>query len=507
MKKSLYIIIAAVIMIIAIAGILRFVVGGDEDTWLCDDGQWVKHGHPSASKPATGCTNAKAAIDADAPVLTYEAFANHDPLYTFDVVKEWTSIAPAEVQKSVTMEQLHGYGIVYYSSSADSVALSVSEKSSASLTTMSAIIADDKSVAKANPNVTMTDERINQTDARTEMTVTSGSAAYTVYSRYLIVSAVGNNARWALMEVTVPTNRIAQYANVVARLLDSLQIAGATANTNQASVDPGQLQWSTMDQGPYRDKVTYATSPDLLNWTASGKILAEHASVPGAVVKDGTIFAYFVDVSTDGIKEQLGMVTSADQGKTWTARQILDISGLGNRAVADPDPVLLSDGRIRLYYFDINEIRLSKPENGNEPTNKIYSAISNDGLNFVQEEGIRFQRQGIFDPDVNLFGRTWYLYGGDVEGNKVVVSTSADGLTFSNGAIAYSGGAVPDVFQKNNTYYLFTAGIDIATSADPMSFSGTGKSFHDPNNQITADPSVVQLADGSYLMLYKVKSN
>lgn len=33
---------------------LRFF-SGDEDTWLCQNNVWVKHGNPSVSAPATGC--------------------------------------------------------------------------------------------------------------------------------------------------------------------------------------------------------------------------------------------------------------------------------------------------------------------------------------------------------------------------------------------------------------------------------------------------------------------
>ncbi len=52
-KKIL--IIAGVIIILA-AGALLFL-RGDEDTWLCQNGQWVKHGNPSAPMPTSGCGN------------------------------------------------------------------------------------------------------------------------------------------------------------------------------------------------------------------------------------------------------------------------------------------------------------------------------------------------------------------------------------------------------------------------------------------------------------------
>ncbi len=338
MKKTIYITIAVIIGIIAVVGYLRFVVGGDEDTWLCENGQWVKHGVPSAPKPTSGCG-----------------------------------------EEEVVTNQ------------------------------------------KAVPSV------------------------------------------------------------------------------------ENQFNWSTMNQGPYRDSVTYATSTDLLNWTPSNDILATHASVPGAVTKDGTIFVYFVDVSTDGIKEQLGMVKSTDQGKTWTEPTTLTIEGLGDKATADPAAVITDDGQIRLYYFDINEPRLGNLVVEDEFTNKIYSAISGDGINFKQENGVRLEHQGAFDPDVLWVDGTWYMYTGDLQGNKVNVATSADGLTFTHQGTAYEGGAVPDVWHEDGSWYLYTAGINIATGTDGLTFESSGYDFYDPNSHGTADPSVVKLQDGTYIMLYKVQ--
>lgn len=52
MKK----IIIVVILIIIGLGLLRFVMGGFEDSWICDkNGQWVKHGNPSYPMPIISC--------------------------------------------------------------------------------------------------------------------------------------------------------------------------------------------------------------------------------------------------------------------------------------------------------------------------------------------------------------------------------------------------------------------------------------------------------------------
>jgi len=54
MKKAL---IALTILIILL-GVwfgLRFLIGGPEDTWICENGKWVKHGNPSSPMPAEPC--------------------------------------------------------------------------------------------------------------------------------------------------------------------------------------------------------------------------------------------------------------------------------------------------------------------------------------------------------------------------------------------------------------------------------------------------------------------
>lgn len=49
-----------VVVLAAIGGailVLRFGFGGPEDTWLCQNNQWVKHGNPSAPMPEAACVS------------------------------------------------------------------------------------------------------------------------------------------------------------------------------------------------------------------------------------------------------------------------------------------------------------------------------------------------------------------------------------------------------------------------------------------------------------------
>jgi hypothetical protein len=268
-------------------------------------------------------------------------------------------------------------------------------------------------------------------------------------------------------------------------------------NLPEQKTDPNQYNWSTMDEGPYADKVSFATSTDLLNWTDSEIILAEHASVPDVLLKDGVLYVYFVDVSTDGIPEQTGLVKSYDYGETWEKKEIITIEGVGDRVAVDPAPFLLEDGSIRLYYFDISKTKTEGLEN-----NSMYSAISKDGVNFTQEDGIRFKYPGIFDPCVIKTGDTWRMYVGTDDG-KVLSTISEDGLEFTYEGVALNDGTIPNVIYENDTYYLFTGGIDISTSEDGKTFTKTSSRFD--AGKLTADPGVVKLGPNNYFMVYKTK--
>jgi len=43
------------VFILGALAAVRFLIGGSEDTWICENGTWIKHGNPSASMPTSGC--------------------------------------------------------------------------------------------------------------------------------------------------------------------------------------------------------------------------------------------------------------------------------------------------------------------------------------------------------------------------------------------------------------------------------------------------------------------
>ena len=53
--KYVFLFIGIMISIIFLIFSLRFIFGGDEDLWICQNGQWVSHGKPSYPKPENPC--------------------------------------------------------------------------------------------------------------------------------------------------------------------------------------------------------------------------------------------------------------------------------------------------------------------------------------------------------------------------------------------------------------------------------------------------------------------
>jgi len=61
MKKTGLTIIVLIIFAILVLFTLRFF-SGDEDTWLCQNGEWVKHGNPSAAMPTELCPGSQTQV-------------------------------------------------------------------------------------------------------------------------------------------------------------------------------------------------------------------------------------------------------------------------------------------------------------------------------------------------------------------------------------------------------------------------------------------------------------
>ncbi len=71
MKKNAKVLVAVFVLIGAVL-VLRFVLGGNEDTWICQNGAWVKHGNPSQPQPVIPCEKEGQSIEEIAPTGEYK---------------------------------------------------------------------------------------------------------------------------------------------------------------------------------------------------------------------------------------------------------------------------------------------------------------------------------------------------------------------------------------------------------------------------------------------------
>jgi hypothetical protein len=257
---------------------------------------------------------------------------------------------------------------------------------------------------------------------------------------------------------------------------------------------PGGAPPAAGGHKPNNDQTFVTYSADGVQWSA-GVLLAESASVPEVIyTSKGEYWAYWVDFSmaTGPNTEQIGVAYSTD-GQTWQKRGMATFAGGEAMTPVDPDAFELSDGRLRMYFYDIAD----------RSAHKIYSAVSSDGVNFTLEPGIRFQADQIYDPNVVLLpdGRyRMYLNHTDIWS-----ATSDDGLTFvKDDGIRVETGAVPGAVVLPNgsvRLYVCNQGISVYDSPDGLAFERVAQGVVQAQG-ILCDPSVAATPNG-YIMVYK----
>jgi lysophospholipase L1-like esterase/dienelactone hydrolase len=209
---------------------------------------------------------------------------------------------------------------------------------------------------------------------------------------------------------------------------------------------------------------------------------------------------------------------SSDEGRTWTPAEVIRLQGLpkGMRFPFDPTLVPLPDGRVRLYFT-------SRLPAAGEALPAIYSAISDNAVDYVFEPGLRFGIAGraVIDCAVVLHRGEFHLFAPDngpghpldaghdprppaerPPENSGYHAVSKDGLSFTRGA---------DVRAEGRRRWLGDAKSD----GDRITFYGTGEggvwtatsidgTLWTPGNSLggvrAADPGTVVLRDGALLV-------
>lgn len=260
-------------------------------------------------------------------------------------------------------------------------------------------------------------------------------------------------------------------------------------------------------RGPYFHKIYSASSTDGISFTR-GEEVADHASVPDMVkTKDGDLLFYAVD-GANRSKSGIMVGRSKDNGKTWELGSMQLKSSANGIGGADPEAILLNDGKIRLFYVVMPKNKPPLGSNGapvaTGEENKIVSATSTDGINFTEESGTRYASKSLVtDPDVIKIDSTWFMYL--AEGPKQTYATSTDGLTFTyQGVIRDQGSVSKTVSVGNGEYRQFYCkeGISSAVTTDGIEFKNEVRSLSSETGETVCDPTPVEL-NTNWLMLFK----
>lgn len=202
--------------------------------------------------------------------------------------------------------------------------------------------------------------------------------------------------------------------------------------------------------GVTEDPEKFISNPAVLQISSNSWIMIYEQALmkkPGGIKSD--------DVTGPNNQRNLYLAVSFD-GKTFSKSGLaVDSSNEDNYFASVPNLVMLSDGKIRMYYVSYGD--------------RIASRTSSDnGKTWIKDDGIRKADMAV-DPDViTKFanGKTkWVMYYTILEPSKNALfkASSSDGLTWSEGV---------KVLDKNN------------------------------NSGMIVDPDVIELTDGSYQMFF-----
>jgi len=197
----------------------------------------------------------------------------------------------------------------------------------------------------------------------------------------------------------------------------------ALPNLNQPPAN-GNTQNPQSSQANVGEGTIYCyKSIDSLTLEKCPNPVATDAGSPGAMYDGENMRVYFH-------KQRDVYMTISKDGDNWEEQKI-SVSGLPNGiAVEDPEPVLLDNGKIRLYFYEyvIGQNSATRMENFT-----IGSAISDDGINFIVEPGARNTFERIMDPNVVKMGDVWRMYNSQVPYNLIGEGKVFSFISYDNG--------------------------------------------------------------------------
>ncbi|KAA3662375.1 MAG: exo-alpha-sialidase [Chloroflexi bacterium] len=249
-------------------------------------------------------------------------------------------------------------------------------------------------------------------------------------------------------------------------------------------------------ESPLSNHHAYLTyTEDGLNFSpGEEQRIIEHASVPDVVIgPDGALWVYFVN----GRPGQHGIFVARQMpNNSWEIVDCVRLNGQFEGNAVDPDITRLPDGRYRLVYFLGNFV--NRGTLGPNDPHPIYSAISDDGLNFAIENEL-ISVENVTDPSVvQLPNGSWLMALARRSG--VLLASSADGNQFSLMDVSLPPEGIPELaLLPDGRLVLFLRQIHISSDGGLTWEVQSEKRV--PGNG--ADPSMTEFPGGGYAFVWK----
>jgi hypothetical protein len=256
--------------------------------------------------------------------------------------------------------------------------------------------------------------------------------------------------------------------------------------------------------GPYFHDVFRASSSDGVSFSTGGAAVFSKASVPDVIrLPSGRLLVYAVD-GAGRSQAGLRVAVSDNKGRTWRQGSVQLKSVRVPPVGADPDVVLLPNGKLRLFYV-VMPMPTQPGAFDPQAAHQVLSAVSSDGVSFKEEPGTRFERAQVTDPDVVRIGSRWLMYLS--QGPRLIAASSQDGLRFTFERVIREQGSVSaTVHAGGGTWRQFycDGGIRSAVSADGLEWAvEEGMRVGPMEGKTVCDPAPLLLG-GGWVLFYKV---
>lgn len=253
-----------------------------------------------------------------------------------------------------------------------------------------------------------------------------------------------------------------------------------------------------------------ARSADGLTFHDTDQMVTPHASAPSLLrLPNGHLVVVF-DMHVPGPNAQsvLTLSRSRDEGRSWSAPEPIRLTGLESGVCLRRGQLIaMPDGSMRLYCI---AMEAGAGEEATSPAVEpaILCAVTRDGTSFRLDEAIHLPLKGLPDPEITVAGvgdRIHMFVAAGISGHEDRTQhlVSEDGRRFRSTKpprlpeLGLIRSFVPaDAHVR--AYLLDIDGVRSMVSRDLLGWTP------EPGVRLggRSDPAVVQMADGSFLMVY-----